>query len=117
MKKKNGGKDIRMQSLNFFDHVYIIHFQEINFAYQNRDSNMHIYVIVIITLFQLPVPHFDNERRVFAVVDDPERQGLDALLGAAQLRQLLLQSRLGEGRHAAVCARFSLWTRMSSDLV
>lgn len=63
--------------------------------------------IVIITLFQLPVPHFDNERRVFAVVDDPERQGLDALLGAAQLRQLLLQSRLGEGRHAAVCARFS----------
>lgn len=44
---------------------------------------------------------------MLAVVDDPERQGLDALLGAAQLRQLLLQSRLREGRHAAVCVRYS----------
>lgn len=43
---------------------------------------------------------------MFPVVDDPERQGLDALLGAAELRQLLLQRRLREGRHAAVCARF-----------
>lgn len=43
---------------------------------------------------------------MFAVVDDPQRQGLDALLGAAQLRQLLLQGRFGEGRHAAACVRF-----------
>lgn len=67
----------------------------------------HTRVSAIITLFQLLVPHFDNERRVLAVVDDPERQGLDALLRAAQLRQLLLQRRLGEGRHAADGARFS----------
>lgn len=43
---------------------------------------------------------------MFTVVNDPERQGLDALLGAAELRQLLLQRRLREGRHAAVCACF-----------
>lgn len=42
---------------------------------------------------------------MFTVVNDPERQGLDALLGAAELRQLLLQSRLRERRHAAVCVR------------
>lgn len=30
---KNGGKDIRMQSISFFDHAYTVHFQEINFAY------------------------------------------------------------------------------------
>lgn len=53
------------------------------------------------------MPHFDDEARVLAVVDDPQRQSLDALLRAAQLRQLLLQSRLGEGRHGArgVCLR------------
>lgn len=45
---------------------------------------------------------------MFTVVNDPERQGLDALLGAAELRQLLLQSRLRERRHAAVCVRFPL---------
>lgn len=43
---------------------------------------------------------------MFAVVNDPERKGLDALLGAAELQQLLLQSRLREGRHAAVGLRF-----------
>lgn len=43
---------------------------------------------------------------MFAVVDDPQRQGLDALLRAAQLRQLLLQGRLREGRHAGVGVRF-----------
>lgn len=39
---------------------------------------------------------------MFAVVDDPQGQSLDALLRAAQLRQLLLQGRLREGRHAGV---------------
>lgn len=53
-----------------------------------------------LTFFQLSVPHFDDEGRVFAVVDDPQRQSLDALLRAAQLRQLLLQGGLREGRHA-----------------
>lgn len=62
---------------------------------------------VLLTFLQLSVPHFDDEARVFAVVDDPQRQSLDALLRAAQLRQLLLQGRLGEGRHAGVqvCVR------------
>lgn len=91
-----------------------------------RTNKMNIYllaffwiasVIAIITFFQLLVPHFNNKGRMFTVVNDPERQGLDALLGAAELRQLLLQSRLGEGRHAAVCVCFLLWTRMSPDLV
>lgn len=59
-------------------------------------------VLTGITFFQLSVPNFDDEGRVFAVVDDPQRQSLDALLGAAQLRQLLLQGRLREGRHAGV---------------
>lgn len=53
-----------------------------------------------LTFLQLSVPHFDDEPRVFAVVDDPQRQSLDALLRAAQLRQLFLQGRLREGRHA-----------------
>lgn len=59
-----------------------------------------------LTFLQLSVPHFDDEGRVFAVVDDPQRQSLDALLRAAQLRQLLLQGGLREGRHAGewVCA-------------
>lgn len=71
--------------------------------------------VAALTFLQLLVPHFDDEGRVFAVVDDPQRQSLDALLRAAQLRQLLLQGRLREGRHDAgrvfvfVCACFTLW--------
>ena len=62
--------------------------------------------VTALTFLQLSVPHFDDEARVFAVVDDPQGQSLDALLRAAQLRQLLLQSRLGEGRHAGGSVRF-----------
>ncbi len=60
----------------------------------------------VLTFFQLSVPNFDDERRVFAVVDDPQRQSLNTLLRAAQLRQLLLQGRLREGRHAGVSVCF-----------
>lgn len=61
-----------------------------------------------LTFLQLSVPHFDDEAGVFAVVDDPQGQSLDALLRAAQLRQLLLQGRLGEGRHAGASVGFRL---------
>lgn len=67
------------------------------------------------------MPHFDDEARVFAVVDDPQRQSLDALLRAAQLRKLLLEGRLREGRHAGVLVFLLLYLtaalkRFSSDL-
>lgn len=55
------------------------------------------------TFLQLSVPHFDDETGVFAVVDDPQRQSLDALLRAAQLRQLFLQGGFRERRHVCVC--------------
>lgn len=59
-----------------------------------------------LTFFQLSVPHSDDEGGVLAVVNNPQRQSLDALLGAAQLRQLLLQGRLGEGRHDGLSVSF-----------
>lgn len=52
-----------------------------------------------LTFAQLPLPHADDERRVLAVVDEPQAQGLHALLRVAQLRQLPLQRRLRERRH------------------
>lgn len=52
-----------------------------------------------LTFSQLPLPHADDERRVLAVVDEPQAQGLHALLRVAQLRQLPLQRRLRERRH------------------
>lgn len=52
-----------------------------------------------LTLAQLPLPHADDERRVLAVVDEPQAQGLHALLRVAQLRQLPFQRRLRERRH------------------
>ena len=52
-----------------------------------------------LTFPQLPLPHGDDGPRVFAVVDEPQGQGLHALLRVAQLRQLLLQRRLREGGH------------------
>jgi len=61
-------------------------------------------VITVRTFLELPVPDPDDEGRVFAVVDDPQRQRLDALLRVAELGQLLLQGGLGEGRHAASSA-------------
>lgn len=70
--------------------------------------------VLNLTFLQLSVPDLDDEGRVFAVVDDPQRQGLDALLRAAQLRQLLLQGRLREGRHAS---RVSASTTADSDLL
>lgn len=45
------------------------------------------------------MPHRDDGSRVLAVVDEPQGQGLHALLRVAQLRELLLQRRLGEGGH------------------
>lgn len=50
-----------------------------------------------LTFTQLPLPHGDDGPRVLAVVDEPQGQGLHALLRVAQLRQLLLQRRLREG--------------------
>lgn len=52
-----------------------------------------------LTFPQLPLPHGDDGPRVLAVVDQPQGQGLHALLRVAQLRQLLLQRRLREGGH------------------
>lgn len=52
-----------------------------------------------LTFPQLPLPHRDDGPRVLSVVDEPQGQGLHALLRVAQLRQLLLQRRLGEGGH------------------
>lgn len=52
-----------------------------------------------LTFSQLPLPHADDERRVLAVVDEPQAQGLHALLRVAQLRELPLQRRLRERRH------------------
>lgn len=40
------GKTLECNQYVFFDHVYIVHFQEINFAYQNRHSKMHIYMLL-----------------------------------------------------------------------
>lgn len=51
------------------------------------------------TFAELSVPHRNDRSRVLAVVDEPQRQGLHALLRVAQLRELLLQRRLGEGGH------------------
>lgn len=50
-----------------------------------------------LTFTQLPLPHGDDGPGVLAVVDEPQGQGLHALLRVAQLRQLLLQRRLREG--------------------
>lgn len=58
-----------------------------------------------LTFAQLPLPHADDERRVLAVVDEPQAQGLHALLRVAQLRQLPLQRHLRERRHR--CAALS----------
>lgn len=131
--KKCGGKDVRMHFKSpcnqyiFGEHVQNVHPLRFLFLHHYLTNKMHIYILAFswiasvianITFFQLLVPHFNNKGRMFTVVNDPERQGLDALLGAAELRQLLLQSRLREGRHAAVCVCVSpLWTRMSSDLL
>ena len=52
-----------------------------------------------LTFPQLPLPHGDDGSRVLAMVDEPQGQGLHALLRVAQLRQLLLQRRLGESGH------------------
>lgn len=51
------------------------------------------------TFAELAVPHRDDGSRVLAVVNEPQGQGLHALLRVAQLRELLLQRRLGEGGH------------------
>lgn len=91
----------------------------------HKTSLQQQWVVTALTFLQLSVPHFDDERWVFAVVDDPQGQSLDALLRAAQLRQLLLQGRLREGRHAGVGVLFPCepdWPRpalkrLSSDLV
>lgn len=45
------------------------------------------------------MPHRHDGARVLAVVDEPQGEGLHALLRVAQLRELLLQRRLGEGGH------------------
>lgn len=47
-----------------------------------------------LTFLQFSVPYFDDERRVFAMMNDPQRQRLNALLRVAELRKLLLQRRL-----------------------
>ena len=51
------------------------------------------------TFAELAMPHRDDGSRVLAVVDEPQGEGLHALLRVAQLRELLLQRRLGEGGH------------------
>lgn len=53
----------------------------------------------VFTFAQLAVPHRDDGSRVLAVVDEPQRQGLHALLRVAQLRELLLQRGFREGGH------------------
>lgn len=57
------------------------------------------------TFAELPVPDGDDGPCVLAVVDEPQRERLHALLGVAQLRQLLLQRRLREGGHGGGPAR------------
>lgn len=57
------------------------------------------------TFAELPVPDGDDGPCVLAVVDEPQGERLHALLGVAQLRQLLLQRRLREGRHGGGPAR------------
>lgn len=52
------------------------------------------------TFLQLSVPHAHDKRWMFAMMNDPQRQSLNALLRVTQFRQLLLQRRLGERRHA-----------------
>lgn len=66
-----------------------------------------------LTFTQLPLPHGHDRARVLAVVDEPQGQGLHALLRVAQLRQLLLQRRLGEGGHPSDTGsrRPTLWGR------
>lgn len=53
----------------------------------------------VFTFAEFAVPHRDDGSRVFAVVDEPQGQGLHALLGVAQLRELLLQRRFRKGGH------------------
>lgn len=53
----------------------------------------------VFTFAKLAVPHRDDGSRVLAVVDEPQRQGLHALLRVAQLRELLLQRGFREGGH------------------
>lgn len=53
----------------------------------------------VFTFAELAVPHRDDGSRMLAVVYEPQGQGLHALLRVAQLRELLLQRRLGEGGH------------------
>lgn len=53
----------------------------------------------VITFAELAVPHGDDGSCVLAVVDEPQGQGLHALLRVAQLRKLLFQRRLREGGH------------------
>lgn len=38
-----------------------------------------------LTFLQLSVPNFNDERRVFAMMDDPQGKSLDALLRVAEL--------------------------------
>ena len=54
------------------------------------------------TFAELAMPHRHDGARVLAVVDEPQGEGLHALLRVAQLRELLLQRRLGEGGHGGV---------------